>query len=66
VVSTRARIVLEALCVFNALILTTLGFLAVFFVDGMNGPIVAAAFWLGAGGLAATSRRLRRGTGWNT
>jgi hypothetical protein len=66
VVSTRARIVLEALCVFNALILTAVGFLAVFFVDGVDGPIVAAAFWLGAGGLAVVSRRLRRGTGWST
>ena len=43
---------------------TALGFIALFYVDGVAGPLSAAGLWLGAGLLVWTSRRLRRGVEW--
>jgi hypothetical protein len=60
-VSVGTRIVLSTICVFNALILVVVGFLAWFFVDGSGAPIVAALSWLAALTLVMLSRILRRG-----
>jgi hypothetical protein len=52
------------LCVFNALTLTVLGLVGLFFVDGLAAPVAAAGLWLAAYGLLRLSRHLREGTDW--
>jgi hypothetical protein len=60
----RTRIALGTLCVFNALTLTVLGLVGLFFVDGLAAPVAAAGLWLAAYGLLRLSRHLREGTDW--
>ena len=64
--SVQMRIALGTICVFNALILVVLGGAALFFVDGRAAPLIACAFWFGAGLLLGLARHLRRGTEWGT
>jgi len=56
--------VLSTLCVFNAITIAALGFIAVMYVDGIAGPLSAAGLWLAAGTLVWISRRLRRAVEW--
>lgn len=65
VMSVRTRLALGTLCVFNAFTVTLCGFIALFYVDGVAGPVTAGGLWLGAGSLWGLSRRLRRGTDWH-
>ena len=58
------RIVLGTLCVFNALLCVVIGGAALFFVDGRAAPLLACAFWFGAGLLTGLARHLRKGTEW--
>ena len=64
--SVQMRIALGTLCVFNAIILVVIGGVALFFVNGRAAPLLACAFWFGAGLLLGLSRHLRKGTEWGT
>ena len=62
--SLRARLVIQAVCVWNALILALLGFLFVAFGDRPAGPIVALACWATGVALFAVARKVGRPTRW--
>ena len=62
--SLRARIALGTLCMFNGVVLTALGVMALRYVDGRAGPVGAVLFWVGAACLFSMARRLRKTTDW--
>jgi len=64
VVTVRTRIALGTLCVFNAMTVAALGLIALLYVNGADGPLSAAALWLGSTVLWLTAKRLRRSTDW--
>ena len=47
----RGWIVVRAILVMDVIILLTVGFICLIWVTSPPGPIVASAFWMGAGGL---------------
>lgn len=56
---------LGTLCVFNGVLVAIVGLLSFVYVDGTSGKVLAAGFWLCAGGLFGLARRLRRVDDWN-
>ena len=61
--SARGRVVLETLAVSNGFIVTLVGLIALLFVDGASGPILAVACWIAAAGLFVLAGKLRSGAG---
>jgi hypothetical protein len=55
--------VLETLAVANGLLVIAVGLIALFFVDGSSGPVLAVGCWIAAGVLFAIAARLRAGAG---
>lgn len=53
--------VLETLAVANGLLVTVVGLIALLFVDGASGPVLAVGSWIAAGGLFVIAGRLRSG-----
>ena len=62
--SVQMRIALGTLCVFNGVLLSVLGGVALWFVNGRTAPVLGGVFWVAAVVLFALARRLRKGTEW--
>ncbi len=62
--SLRARLVVQAICVWNALILALLGLLFLLFGERPAGPVVGVGCWAGGLVLVAVARRVGRPTRW--
>lgn len=62
--SLRARLVVQAICVWNALILALLGLLFLAFGERPAGPLVGTACWVTTVVLFAIARRVGRAARW--
>ena len=62
--SLRARLVVQAICVWNALILALLGALFLLFGDRPAGAVVGVACWSAGVALFLVARRVGRPTRW--
>ena len=62
--SVQSRVVLAALCVFNACLLILVGGMSLAFVDGAVRFVVAGGMWAGAISLFALARHLRKDVEW--
>ena len=62
--SLRARLVVQAICVWNALILALLGALFLLFGERPAGPVVGVACWAAGVTLFVVARRVGRPTRW--
>lgn len=63
--SLRARLVVQAICVWNALILALLGFLFLLFGDPPAGAFVGGVCWAAGVALFLVARRVGRPTRWS-